>query len=356
MISLSTGYDFIEPDQCDIDWFMNELIKIHPDEEIRKCYLSILARSLEGNNLQHFIIFNGSGGNGKSMLDNLHLVSMGQYGYTFKSGILSKTLGQGACPEIANLHMKRFVVAKGVNPSIRLNNSIIKDLTGGGEINARMLYQNSDQVKLSCTFVCECNAKPGFQSDAGKAEERRIIDLPFQSEFTNNESLVDPDNHIYPADPSMGSNEFINKFKHVFLRILFNTYKETKGEIYLPDKIRSRTIAYLTQSHFFFRWFLEEYQQTTDSSEPYLYYLPIEDLVKRFRLSESYNNLSKEQKQLITRNYLIGIFQKNDIMRKYYRENVDTIIYNNRYHKRNVICGWKTINDDTSILSALNII
>ena len=53
-----------------------------------------------------------------------------------------------ANPEIANLNKKRYVVSKEPQRDAPLQNSVIKDLTGGGGTNARKLYSSTKSSLL----------------------------------------------------------------------------------------------------------------------------------------------------------------------------------------------------------------
>lgn len=94
-VSMTTGYDWKEPLKEEIE-LMNKLInEIMPIPEERDLYLQILASSLDGKCLEKFIIFNGSGGNGKGMINDLLLCALGDYGFIGNNSILFETSKMG---------------------------------------------------------------------------------------------------------------------------------------------------------------------------------------------------------------------------------------------------------------------
>ena len=72
-ITMTTGYDYIEDqDQEGINTITELFDKVFPIEDERKLYGCLMMRSFFGKNLDKFIIANGGGGNGKSVIHNLN--------------------------------------------------------------------------------------------------------------------------------------------------------------------------------------------------------------------------------------------------------------------------------------------
>ena len=83
-ISLTIGYDY--EDNLDEDKALEKELEtlissIFPDENEKKLYMTILSTSLEGLNLEKFIIASGKGGNGKGVLDDLTTKNHGNCAY-----------------------------------------------------------------------------------------------------------------------------------------------------------------------------------------------------------------------------------------------------------------------------------
>jgi len=98
-VSITTRYDWCEPNSEEMQT-MNKLIElVMPIEAERKAYLQILSTALSGKYLEKFIIFNGSGGNGKGMINDLLLLALGDYAMIGNNGSLFEQSKTGSNPE-----------------------------------------------------------------------------------------------------------------------------------------------------------------------------------------------------------------------------------------------------------------
>ena len=115
-------------------------------------------------------------------------------------------LSKGANPQVANMDNKRFILSSEPEENDKLRMNMIKDLTGGAEINARKLFQNECKVRMKQVQVLECNEKPKLSGTMNPAVLERTIDVPFVSKFISDPQDVDEENNIY----------LINKYyKHI---------------------------------------------------------------------------------------------------------------------------------------------
>ena len=152
--SITTGYDWIEPIQEDVEFMRQRLKEIYPIVEERECILQLLSSSLEGRALIHFIIANGCGANAKTVLDNLLLSALGNFGITGNNSILSEKKRTGANPEFANLDRKRLVIFREPPSKQKFENTIIREITGGGDFSCRQLYDKDTRKTFHGTFDC----------------------------------------------------------------------------------------------------------------------------------------------------------------------------------------------------------
>jgi hypothetical protein len=145
LITITTGYDWKEPIQEEINLIKKLLSQIQTEKEIHDFYLDIYCSGLWGITLQNYIIFNGSGSNGKSMMNDFILKCFGNYGHVINSIVLCEQRRQGANTEIANLHKKRIIISRepNTNNNVKLSNSLLRELTGGSEISARKIYSDN---------------------------------------------------------------------------------------------------------------------------------------------------------------------------------------------------------------------
>lgn len=336
-VSITTGYDWIEPSQDEINKLKEILHQIMPVEEEYNLYLQILASSLNGKCLEKFIIFSGSGGNGKGVVDDLLLNALGNYGMIGNNSILFDPCKTGSNPEKANIHKKRLVIFREPPETRKFENSIIKELTGGGKFSARGHHEKETEKELNLTMIIECNKKPMFREEPTQADVRRIIDLNFKSSYTDNDSLIDEKNNVYKANPYYKSIEFQQKYKYAFIRILLEEHKKYKKNNYiitLPNSISERTQNYLDLSCSIVKWFKETYEHTKNKND----YIKMKDLYSEFTQSVYYNCLSKYERTKYNKKYFSNYIETNLFFKKYYIEH--------RGDVRSIVQEWKKINDD----------
>jgi phage/plasmid-associated DNA primase len=72
-ISTICGYDWREPTINEIKEVNDLIISIMPIKDNRDLFLQIMCTALDGKCLEKFVIFNGGGGNGKGVIDDLLL-------------------------------------------------------------------------------------------------------------------------------------------------------------------------------------------------------------------------------------------------------------------------------------------
>jgi len=336
-ILTTTGYDWRDPTNEEINT-MNQLIEsIMPIKEERESFLQILCTAIDGKCIEKFIIFNGCGGNGKGFINDLLLLAIGNYGMIGNNGILFESSKTGSNPEKANLHKKRYVVFREPPEKNKFENSIIKELTGGGEFSARGHHENETIKKLNLTMVVECNKRPLFKEEPTDAEIRRIIDIYFRSTFISNEEDVDKKKYFYLANPQYKTMEFKHKHKFALLQILFDEHKKFKKNNFIlkmAKSIEDRTRSYLELSCDIVQWFKDNYKETNDKND----ILKVKEIYECFSSSEYFYNLTKFDKQKYKQSFFMDYVQTNIFFRKYYVERF--------YNSRNLIKGWIKIDCD----------
>ena len=330
-VSMTTRYDWREPTEEETH-IMSKLIElVMPIETEREAYLQILSTALSGKCLEKFIIFNGSGGNGKGMINDLLLLALGDYAMIGNNGILFEQSKTGSNPEKANLHKKRVVIFREPPEKNRFENSIIKELTGGGSISARGLYESICEKELNLTLIVECNKRPLFREEPTDADARRIVDLLFRSSFVSNDELLDNDKYIYKANTDFKTKKFQEQHKFALLKILMNTYhkyKHTNGDLVLPPSVIERSARYLELSCNIVQWFRDNYDEASLSE-----YVSVRDVYELFTTSDFISGLARPERVKYTRKYFVEYIQTNIFFRKYYADRFNDV--------RTIIKGWK---------------
>jgi phage/plasmid-associated DNA primase len=228
-VSITTGYDWRVPTKSELDLMNKLIVEIMPIEEEREFYLQILSSCLDGNCLEHFIIFNGCGRNGKGMIDDMLLIALGNYAMIGNNSILFEASKTGSNPEKANMHKKRLVLFREPPENKKFQNSIVKELTGGGTFCARGHHETLAKKELNLTMIIECNKKPLFAEEPTNADVGRIFDVYFRSTYTNDDLLIDHDKYIYEANIEYKTSKFQEKHKFALLQILMDAHKRYKN-------------------------------------------------------------------------------------------------------------------------------
>lgn len=263
-ISQNTGYDYKEPSE-DHKKKMKELIEsIFKNEEERNCYISIMRSCCTGVANEKFIMANGSGGNGKGVLNNLMATMLGK-DYYAKGNIetITSNMKSGANPEVANFHKKRMIKFAEISQGVRLNLGSIKDLTGGEDINARMCFSNNTITQMLCTLIFECNQKPSIDGCVGDAEIRRFVNVPFRAKFTSDERFLSLEGYTR-GDAYYKTKDFQEEYKCVLFDYLLG-YKYI--DIYEPECIRKDTYKYLCENDPFTAWLDSQFELTEDPND-----------------------------------------------------------------------------------------
>jgi phage/plasmid-associated DNA primase len=241
------------------DFLSNTFQQIIPDDEMREYLFTILSTGLTGLAIEKFFIFNGSGRNGKGLTNEFMELVLGDYFVDVSSLIYTENQKNkstsGANPEIAKLDKKRYCVSREPEKSTPLKNSVIKGFTGGGNLQARMLYSSKTKVLLCLTAIMECNKKPPFDEEPTGADIERIVDILFGSVFTNEDNLVDEEKNIYKVNPELKPTIKTSLIhRNTMLNILLSQLLELKKQGYntdafKPEIVKLRSLEYLQNSY-----------------------------------------------------------------------------------------------------------
>ncbi len=340
-ISITTGYCWNEPTEEQLSTLKNIIRKIMPLKDERQLYKQILSTTLEGQCLEKFIIFNGDGRNGKGLIDDLLLHALGNYGISANNSILFEKNKTGSNPEKANLHKKRFILFKEPASKNKFENSVVKELTGGGKFSARTHNEKTTEKVLHNTTICECNKRPLFSEEPMIAEVNRIIDVLFRSTFTENKEDLNDEEYIYEAKKEYKDIIFQESHKYALIQILMNAHKkyaENNSVFVIPNTIKKRTSKYLEASCFLLNWFKDNYELTNDINN----YISIKKIYDEFKFSDHYINSPAIEKRKMNYKYFAEYFTKNILTKKYYKGEYHIKINDKEQkHIRKVLLYWK---------------
>jgi hypothetical protein len=261
---ITTGYDWNEPQKHELDTVNNILNTIFPDENERNYILMLLCSTLDGKMCEQFNILQGDGLNGKSVITNLLLNSLGNYGlHTIINCILTpKSIDEYI--NISNIENKRFVLISYEEPTKRkLCYDMIYRLVNHNPIEVRALYQMEKMIPNHTTFIFVCNNHKLFDPSYKKhpINENRIlrkrkehligeIEISYmkcKSKFVDDEKLVNTDKYIFKRNYDYSNIVSKDNYKCAFIQILIENYKKYKASGYnldMPDSISKTTQAY----------------------------------------------------------------------------------------------------------------
>lgn len=157
------------------------------NQDMARYLAAAVGYTLSGSATEQCLFFlHGRGANGKSTFIETIAALMGDLGHRARAQILMAD-ERGRVPnEIAALAGRRFVVASELTDGGRLNESMIKDLTGGDTISARFLYGEPFSFKPTFTLWLYGNHKPVI---AGTDDGiwRRVRLIPFEVQIPESE-------------------------------------------------------------------------------------------------------------------------------------------------------------------------
>lgn len=343
-ITITSGYDWREPTTEEIDTVNKVISKIMPVEADRNTLLEILSTGLDGKNLERFIIFSCCGRNGKGLIDDLVLKTVGRYGMIANSSILFESPRTGSNPEKANLHKKRLAIYREPPKNRKFENAVIKELSGGGKFSARGHYDNDTEKELNCTSICECNDAPSFQEPLLNADIERLCDVNFNSVFTKDTELVNENRHIYLGNDIYKTPEFQEQHKFAMFKLLiqhYRTYQNNNYTITSSANVKASTKKYIENANDVVGWFKEAYAKDTETDETgnIIYnYLKIGEIYDYFIKSDFYRKMSTKEKDNWGKIKFMKFFSTNPFFVNYYMKY--------HFHNKYVIKGWHLRTSD----------
>lgn len=134
---------------------------------------------------QVMLILYGGGSNGKSTFMETVAEVFGDYAQNAPSSMLLLTGPYQSVPaDVARLRGARFVTMAEINQGRRLNESLVKQLTGGDKITARFMRENFFEFSPTHVLWMATNYKPDIHgTDDGIW--RRILLVPFDRQFVD---------------------------------------------------------------------------------------------------------------------------------------------------------------------------
>ncbi|DAC81723.1 TPA_asm: S3H [Synchytrium chytrid fungus MELD element] len=241
-ISMSTGYDYGPSSPEAEEHVMKVLRDTFQDDHDLDWLLRLGAYQLRGGNpAEIFVIFEGSGRNGKGVVSNLLVKTLGDYAGEINTAMLTEKRQNSdgkPRPELLNNKRKRALFASELEMKQRLNCAFIKDkLSGGGNINERTCYSRTIESFVLGVATLSLNPRDHpYQVFDGIDEAllKRLRVLKFRTEFVEDEPRT---SHQRPRNQNLKKKiENDVEWRRAMMNILI-TYHQKYG----PDDTLSPT-------------------------------------------------------------------------------------------------------------------
>ena len=240
-ISKCTNIDYIQTLTQQQQKYENEINKfmeeIFPNNDLRKYMWEHLSSCLIGtNDNQTFNIYTGSGCNGKSKLVELMSKALGEYKATIPITLITQgrnSIGSTSS-EVVQLMGVRYAVMQEPSKGDKINEGIMKEITGGDPIQGRALFKEAvtfiPQFKL---VVCTNTLFEIKSNDDGTW--RRIRVCEFMSKFMDNPyndlDKFPKENFPYQYNIDKRIDEKFNDWAPVLMHMLVKLAFSTQGNV-----------------------------------------------------------------------------------------------------------------------------
>jgi len=284
-----------------------------PEDEVRKCALSVFKCGLIGILIEKFVLFNGSGRNGKGLLLAYFKSLMGKYCSDADVVLITqnkKASAGSANPALAVLEFKRCCIMSEPEEDELINTGMMKLLTGNKTFLTRGLYQSAREITNSLITILECNSRPEFKGRKDNALLSRLVDILFTQEFGNDEERIKKDENYHKVDPTLKDEMMVSQHATAFFHILL----QIEGfEVYEPATVKDRGKEFLLDTDALVTWVKETFEYVDDRKQ----IIKMKDLYDAFKMSEYYYQLDNKEKRKWGKGKFVENLRNNIQLRKY---------------------------------------
>lgn len=224
--------------------FFNQIM--NNDKSAAKYLIKCLGYCITGETSERALfLFWGQGHNGKStVLELMNLILKDYYTAVSKDVFIKKDVKSrsSATPELMDLINKRIGVYSESDENERLNEGMIKQITGNDTISARPLYGKQITFKPYIKLVMLSNHRPQFNVD-DEAIWNRLKYIPYLARFTSS-----PVKDEFKKDV-----EFIDNLKTIYLNEFFTVVVNgavswyNDKQLVEPESIKRATNEYMAE-------------------------------------------------------------------------------------------------------------
>jgi len=300
------------------------------DPVITDYFLTVLGISLFTTKHEKLNILTGNGRNGKSLIMNYLNSILGDYATVAESDLLTSKIRNGVSCSLVNARNTRVILVS--EPSsedgkeVKLNNTLIKSITGNDRITARALYQNTISFDPTFNVFMLCNEIPSLEK-VEKAMIERLNIIKFEFTFVGAEDVdKHPNNRLIDKDLKKTLKENL-EMKQAFIQLLFKyAFENLNKELKPPIESIEAKEEYLEEIDEV-KQFLEEFVIRTVSPKDRI---KTKDLFEEFKRRTDPGTSFREFSQALGRNGLTkstthGISYIRQVKLKTTTDNIDFI-------------------------------
>ena len=337
------GWEYDFNYKCD-DKLVKLVTSIQPIQDVRDYLLQAYSTGMVGIQNRNVFIFTGTGGNGKSVLDELLFAMLGGYSYTLPKAFLTQPFKEGANPEVINLHNKRAVLVSEPDANKNIVCSSLKAMSGDSKISSRRLYGDIETINITATNFIECNTAPDLD-EMNDAMTDRLGEgvINFNSKFVKKsvwDSATDEERSAWAGiqDLYYKSDDFKTAYRQCFFELLIPFVMKT---IKVPSSVVVSSSRYLTKSDPIYPFLLEHYEKSDGSI------IKVKEFHSKLVQQNGYSWTKQQKERFVSIRKFEDEVKKNVFMRKLIKDRDDrygTIKLNSLS-----ICGWKEKEEEEQI-------
>ena len=223
------------------------------DDDTVRFFEEAVGATLSGRAAKNMVSMHGeSGDNGKTTVSNLLLEMSGDYGTKGDSSLLvrgDRYDPSRAQPTVVALKGKRFCVVQEIPQGRTMDETLVKDLTGGDPITARRLHENTMTFWPSHMLWVYGNFRLKIEDTT---IFNRLYEIPFTVEFAKGDPRRDDD---LPAKLSAELPGIFNRFLAGYQRFVSRNRQLTPSR-----QVVAATASYRQESDSAARFIAERYR------------------------------------------------------------------------------------------------
>lgn len=306
MCSLQCGVTKQQIEDADATDLHNIILDIFPDEDRRRHFINLLTDFLYGfNSKEIFHIWTGTGRNGKGVIATIIKEAFGGYYQDVSISLITgkRSASGQANPELAKVRGKRIVMFSEPEEGSKLNNSVIKEMTGNDAIQARALYEAPITFVPNFTPVIQCNTF-NLQDVQDDSIPKRLRFIKFHTSFVEEPTQ----SWQRKIDESIKSKERIEQLKCAMMALLLTTWEDLHNQFNgnvihkfkIPQCVLEETNEFLDDNNNVKQFVSENIELTDNESDM----LKLRDILKDYKGWCKHNNEPANMKATVLKSRL----------------------------------------------------